>query len=111
MLSILRRKTVAKVIPQVMAGSFLLLGCTVPKPVANAPPKPGFTVDTPLDVIAADPRGKAVLMQDVPGVMSNPKYPLFDDMSLAQIAIIANGKLPKAKLDEVQADLGKLTAQ
>jgi hypothetical protein len=94
--------------------SLLLCGCTMPKPVAaTLPPgaKPGFTVDTPLDVIAADPGGNAVLIRDVPGVMSNPKYPLFDDMSLAQIAIIARGQLPRGKLDLVQKDLDQLAAQ
>jgi hypothetical protein len=111
MLSILRRKTAAKVIPQVVAGSFLLLGCSTPKPVATTPPQPGFSVNTPLDVIAADDRGRAVLMQDVPGVMNNPKYPLFEDMSLSQIAIISNGRVSQAKLDEVQADLGRLAGQ
>jgi len=52
-----------------------------------------------------------VLMHDVPGVMNNPKYPLFEDMSLTQIAILADGKLPKEKLDEVQADFDKLSAK
>jgi hypothetical protein len=107
-----RRNAAARVISPVMAGSVLLLGCSAPKPAAvSGAPKPGFTVDTPLDVIAADARGKAVLVQDVPGVMSNPRYPLFEDMSLAQIAIIASGKLPKTKLDEVQTDLDKLAAK
>lgn len=95
-----------------LLGSALLLGCSTyrPPPQAASPPgkPPSFTVDTPIEVIAADPRGKQVLMQDVPGVMSNPKYPLFSDMSLAQIAIFARGKLPKDKLDEVQSDLDKL---
>lgn len=112
MLDILRCKTAAKVIPQVMAGSVLLLGCAAPRPAPVAlAPRTGFTVNTPLDVIAADARGKAVLVQDVPGVMSNPKYPLFEDMSLAQIAIIASGKLPQSKLDQVQADLDKLATE
>lgn len=110
MLKMLRRNAAARVIPQVM-GSFLLLGCTTPKPPMQAAGgAPAFTVDTPLDVIAADPGGKAVLVKDVPGMMASSKYPLFEDMSLAQIAIIARGKLPKHKLDEVQADLDRLAA-
>jgi hypothetical protein len=76
--------------------------------VAAGGPKPGFTLDTPLDVIAADTRGKAVLMQDVPGVMTNPKYGMFDDMSLSQLALVANGRIPQKQLDQVQADLDKL---
>lgn len=109
-------KAVAQV-AHVMLGSALLLGCAAPpkKPqivsgVGQTPVKV-YTVDTPISVMAADPRSKAILMQDVPGVMTNPKYPLFEDMSLAQIAIFARGKLPKEKLDEVQEDLDKLATQ
>jgi hypothetical protein len=101
----------------VMLGSFLLLGCSIPRPAPPAPalapapgaPKPAFTVDMPLDVLTNDPDAKAVLYRDVPGVMNNPKYPLFEDMSLAQIAIVSAGRLPKEKLDEVQADFDKLS--
>jgi hypothetical protein len=75
-----------------------------------AAPRPVFTINTPLDVIAADPRGKAVLVRDMPGMMSNSKYQLFDDMSLAQIAIISGGRIKKAKLEQVQEDLAKLAA-
>jgi hypothetical protein len=101
----------------VMLGSFLLLGCATPskKPQivsgAGQAPVKVYTVDTPISVMAADPRCKAILMQDVPGVMTNPKYPMFEDMSLAQLAIFARGRLPKDKLDEVQADLDRLATQ
>ena len=110
MLRRLRRAAVVRVIPQAVDGSVLLLGC-VPRPATTVPNRPGFTVDTPLSIIAADARGKAVLERDVPGVISNPKYPLFEDMSLAQVASIANGRIPQEKLDEVEADLDKLAAQ
>jgi hypothetical protein len=106
-----------KAVAHVMLGSALLLGCAAPpkKPEimsgAGQTPVKVYTVDTPISVMAADPRCKVILMQDIPGVMTNPKYPLFEDMSLAQIAIFAHGKLPKEKLDEVQADLDKLASQ
>lgn len=91
-----------------MLGTFWLLGCSAHRPVTAG--QTGYTVNMPIARLAGDPRAKAVLVQDVPGVMANSKYPLYEDMSLAQLAIIASGKLPKAKLDEVQADLDKLGA-
>jgi len=97
-----------------MMGSFLLLGCSAENLTSLSQPgvesKQGYSVNTPLEVLAADPRANAILQRDVPGVMNNPKFLIFDDMSLAQIAIMSNGKMHKSKLREVQADLDKLSA-
>jgi hypothetical protein len=106
----LPRSTAARVIPQVVAGSMLLLGCAA-KTTMAVPNRPGLTVDTPLNIVAADARGRAVLEHDVPGVLSNPKYPLFEDMSLAQVATISSGRITQEKLDMVEADLDKLAAE
>jgi hypothetical protein len=75
--------------------------------VISAPGKPpcAFNLDTPVNRIAADPNGKAVLERDVPGLMASKEYPLFDDMSLSQIAIMSGGRLSKDKLSLVQSDL------
>jgi hypothetical protein len=103
---------------RVVAYSFLapafLAGCgSVPhsavatNAIGSAPGKPpcAFNLDTPVDRIAADPNGKAVLERDVPGLMASKEYPLFDDMSLSQIAIMSGGRLSKDKLSLVQSDL------
>jgi len=82
-----------------------LAGCAQ----ATAPRPPSFTLDTPVDRIAADQRGKAVLDRDLPGLMASRSYALFDDMSLSQIATVSGGKLTQAKLDRVQADLSRLS--
>ncbi len=83
--------------------ALMLPGC------AAAPtPGAGFTLDTPINVIAANAQGKAVLMHDLPGVMTNPKYPMFSDMSLSQLASLSSGRLTPAKLAVVQADLAKI---
>ena len=37
--------------------------------------------------------------------MASQSYILFEDMSLSQIATVSGGRLTKAKLDVVQADL------
>ncbi len=72
-------------------------------------PAPKFTVQTPIDRIAANERGKAVLDRDVPGVMSNPHYELFCSMSLSQLATLSGGQLTKTKLNQVNADLAELS--
>jgi hypothetical protein len=74
-----------------------------------APKRPSFTLDTPVDKIAADQRGKEILVRDLPGLMASRSYVLFDDMSLSQIATVSGGKLTQTKLDKVQADLSQLS--
>jgi hypothetical protein len=83
---------------------------------AAGPPVPprlaaplAFTLDTPVERIAADGRGKAVLDRDLPGLMSSSQYILFDDMSLSQIATLSSGQLTKTKLDLVEADLSHIS--
>lgn len=92
-------------------------GCTAPKPppppkpVALRPPHPALplTINTPLHIVAANPRAKAVLKRDIPGLMANRSYPLFDDMSLAQIASVSGGRFTQAKLMKIQADLAMIS--
>jgi len=50
-----------------------------------------------------------VLNRDVPGLMSNRSYMLFEGMSLSQLAALSGGQLTKEKLAEVQADLHQLS--
>lgn len=89
-------------------GAVLLQGCSLPKPADLT--RPPLTVNTPLRVVAADVRAKRILVRDVPGVMSSPSYPVFCDMSLADMAILSNGRLTKEKLAKVQTDLAQLNA-
>jgi hypothetical protein len=110
------------------AGTFLILApallaaCTsspksnlaaTTQAVAPAPAKPAkprvFTLDTPVERIAADPQGRAVLERDVPGLMANKEYALFDDMSLSEIALMSGGRLTKSKLALVKSDLIELS--
>ncbi len=89
------------------AGLACLGACAAPADPAQA--KAGFSVQTPIEKIAADQRGRAVLDRDVPGVMSNPHYVLFSSMSLSQLASLSHGKLSKSKLNKVNADLADLS--
>lgn len=96
--------------------SALLSACSPasPKPGLSANPvsmaagvaKPScFTLNTPVNRIAANPQGKAVLERDMPGLMTSKDYLLFDDMSLSEIALISGGRLTQSKLDLVRSDL------
>jgi hypothetical protein len=87
------------------AGLVAVAGCARAPVVAAAP---AFSLDTPVEKIAADGRGRAVLNRDLPGLMASSQYVLFEDMSLAQIATLSSGQLTKAKLGVVAVDLSSL---
>ena len=109
MLKMFRDREAAKV----TLGTMFLLGCTAHQPPAMAQAangaKPPLSVNTPLEVIAADPRGKAILNQDLPGLTTNPHYALFSDMSLSQLAPMSGGRLNQANLAKVENDLTQLS--
>jgi hypothetical protein len=89
------------------AGFLALAGCVQgPAPAVSKM----FSLDTPVEKIAADGRGKAVLDRDLPGLMASRQYVLFEDMSLAQIASLSSGQLTSAKLDVVAVDLAGISA-
>ncbi len=91
-------------------GPAFLLGCAAPKPATTAASRaPAFSLNTPVDRIAADPQGKAILDRDLPGLMASKDYVMFDDMSLSQIAMVSGGRLTQTKLDLVEADLTQLS--
>ncbi|HTJ90343.1 MAG TPA: hypothetical protein VL356_09230 [Acidocella sp.] len=92
-----------------------LLGCSSGHPGATqasndpASGRPVYSLNTPLSHIAADKRGKAILQRDLPGLMASRSYPLFDSMSLSQIAVMSGGRLTQSKLNLVKADLAQLS--
>jgi hypothetical protein len=91
-----------------------LSGCG-PAPQSRLPtgtlvgPPPRFTLDTPVERIAADPAGGAVLRRDLPGLMSSTSYIMIEDMSLSQIASISSGRITREKLNVLEADLAALS--
>ena len=90
--------------------SLLLLGCATQTPDTAASSAPAYSVNTPLDVIEADPRGKAILTRDIPEILFNGKYAMSQNMSLAQIAALSGSVVPQAQLAQVQTDLSTLSA-
>lgn len=85
-----------------------LVGCAARQSNVATTQQPSFTVQSPIDQIAADKAGKSVLERDVPGVMHDRRYVLYSCMSLAQVASLSGGQLTKAKLDKVNQDLAML---
>jgi hypothetical protein len=88
--------------------ALLLVAAEAPSKNLTPPPVLTLSLDTPVEQIAADPRGKAVLNRDVPGLLANPSYFLFKNMSLSQLAAASGGRLTKAELDLVKADLWRI---
>jgi hypothetical protein len=74
--------------------------------VTTATPK--FTLDTPIETIAADPAGKAVLDTDLQNITSHPMYDQFKQMSLAQVQPMSQGALTDAAMAKVKADLAAI---
>ena len=91
----------------------LLLGCSSHSRDANPMPDSGsfrFSLDTPIERIAATQGGKEVLDRMVPGLMASRSYPLLDDMSLSQVATLSGGRISREKLNEVEAQLVQLNS-
>ena len=67
-----------------------------------------FTLDTPLETIVADPKGKAVIDADLPGVTSHEMYEMFKGMTLNQLAPMSEGKITPEALQKTAADLAAI---
>lgn len=78
---------------------------TAPAPAAAA----RLNLDTPIETIVADPKGKEVLTADLAGdVTANPSYEQFKSMSLNQVKGFAPDKLTDAVLAKVATDLAAI---
>ena len=81
-----------------------------PAPAAPAAPvaTTKFNLDTPIEQIVADPKAKAVLDADLPGLTTNDKYEMFKGMSLNQVAGFAPDKMTPERLAKTATDLAPL---
>jgi hypothetical protein len=68
----------------------------------------GFTLDTPIEQIVANPAGKAVLDKDLPGLTTHPAYDQFKSMSLKEVEPMSQGALTDDMLAKTGADLAAL---
>ena len=70
-----------------------------------APAAAAVTLDTPIEVLIAAEKTKAILDARVPGLTSHPMLDQFKSMSLKQLQSMAGGQLTDAMLEAVAADL------
>ena len=75
-----------------------------PEPVAADPAAP-LTLDTPIAALIADPRGKAVLDRDLPGLSTDENLDKFSAKSLREFQPLTGGQLTNAMLAKVAFDL------
>jgi hypothetical protein len=84
-----------------------------PAPDATAPvtptvPSEPFDRETPIEKIAADPQGAAVLNKDIPGLLTDKSYDFFKSMNLKQIQRLSSGDLTDDTVRQAEADLKAL---
>jgi len=77
-------------------------------PVQAEEPGASYTLETPIEQIAAAPQGAAILHKDIPGLLENSSYPMFKSMSLKLVASLSGGRLDAETLAVTQIDLARL---
>ena len=75
-----------------------------PAPLATAPAA-RLNLDTPVETIMADPKGKAVMDANLPQLAAHPSYEMAKSMSLKQLQGYAPDTLTDAVLAKTAADL------
>ncbi len=68
----------------------------------------GFSLDTPIAALIADPRAKAILDRDVPGLSEDENLPKFKALSLRKLAPLSGGQMSAALLEKVAIDLAAI---
>ena len=67
-----------------------------------------FSLDTPIEAIAADPAGKAVLDADFPGMLTHPAYDQFKGMSLTAVQPMSQGAITDEQMAKAKVDLAAI---
>lgn len=80
-----------------------------PAPAAAAPTAARYDLDTPIEVLAADPAAKAVLDKHMPHLLTHPSYEQFKSMSLRQLQPYSEGKITDVIMAETEQDLKAVT--
>lgn len=94
---------------RLMPGLAVLLfvaGCADPQGGQRVVVDPNqFTLDTPIEQLAANGPATDVLRKDIPGLLEDKSYPMFKSMSLRTIGALSNGELTPQTLARTEADL------
>lgn len=84
----------------------VLAGCAVTPPEQRPELDPThFTLDTPIEQLAAYSTTASVLRRDIPGLLEDKHYPMFKSMSLRVVGALSNGELSSETLARTEADL------
>ena len=75
---------------------------------ATSSSTPIYSLQTPVETIAADPAAAAVLNRDIPGLLTDPSYATFKTMSLKQLQEASGGDLSVVDVNKALADLQTL---
>lgn len=78
---------------------------TAPVPAAETA---RLTLDTPIETIAADEKGKAVLEANFPGIDAHPHYEMFKSMSINQLQPMAGGLISAEAMAKTQVELAAI---
>lgn len=82
---------------------------TAPAPApAPATANAKLTIDSSIETIAANPKGKAILDATFPGMIAHESYAMFKGMSLKQVQPYANGRITDEQVAKVAAELAKI---
>ncbi|HKX90158.1 MAG TPA: hypothetical protein VJM13_13170 [Sphingopyxis sp.] len=112
-------KTAMFVAALMAAAPALAQGTAEPAPAAAPAPAPAadaaapasdakFNLDTPLQDIVADEKGKAVIEKHFPGMIALPEYEMFKAISLTQLQPYSNGKITDEMLAATAKDLAEI---
>lgn len=90
-----------------------LLFATTPAFAQDTTPAPTvaasmFTIDTPIETIAADAKAKAALDAAFPGMTAHPMYEQFKTMSVKQLQPMASDQITDAGIAKLTAELAAL---
>src|SRR3569833_1865660 len=79
-----------------------------PVPAAAPVAAAKFNLDTPIEVLAADEKAKAVLMADLPDLLPHPSYEQFKGMSLRLVQPYSQGALTDELMKKVVFDFAAI---
>ena len=68
-------------------------------------------LNTPVFRLCADPRAKAVLDSDLPGLTTRPEFPFFKNMSLKALKKMSRGQMTDADLEKVDRELALISSE
>ncbi|MFM9851440.1 MAG: hypothetical protein ACKVOJ_01350 [Sphingomonadaceae bacterium] len=88
----------------VMAAMAVPLAAQAPAPAPAAAPAM-ITIDSPIEAIVADAKGKAVLDATFPGMTAHPAYEQFKGMTLKQLAPLSQGVITDEAIAKAEAAL------